>query len=67
MTIFIFSGLKPNKSNWKIVGIRALEVIHVALYGMRGIDLETDAVKNFGIQFSCDKNLRTTRITENII
>ena len=51
-----FSGLKPNKFNFMIVGIGAVLVlemalVHVSLGGMKCIDVEADSVKIFGANF----------------
>ena len=53
-----FSGLKPNKSKCEIVGIGALEMVQVALYGMRCIDLVSNLVKILGIYYSYNEKLQ---------
>ena len=47
-----FSGLKPNKSKCEIAGIGVLKGVHVALCGMRCIDLVSNIVKISGIFYS---------------
>ena len=52
-----FSGLKPNKSKCEIVGIGALKVVQVALFGIRCIDLMSNIVKILGIYYSYNEKL----------
>ena len=53
-----FSGLKPNKRKCEIVGIGALKMVQVALYGMRCIDLVSNLVKILGIYYSYNEKLQ---------
>ena len=43
-----FSGLKPNKSKCEIAGISVLELVKVAICGMRCVNLHEDTIKTLG-------------------
>ena len=43
-----FSGLKPNKSKCEIAGISVLELVKVAICGMRFVNLHEDTIKILG-------------------
>ena len=47
-----FSGLKPNKTKCEIAGIGVLNGVHVALCGMKCVNLNKEIVKILGIHFS---------------
>ena len=57
-TISNFSGLKPNKTKCEIVGTGVLNVIKVALYGMKCVNLDSKTVKTFGVHFLYNKNFK---------
>ena len=52
-----FSGSKPNKTKCKIAGIGVLNVVQVALCGMKCVNLNNKTVKIFGVHFLYNKNL----------
>ena len=47
-----FSGLEPNLTKCKVSGIGVLKEVHVAVCGMKYINLEIDTMKILGIYFS---------------
>ena len=57
-TISNFSGLKPNKTKYEIVGTGVLNVVKVALYGMKCVNLDSKTVKTFGVHFLYNKNFK---------
>ena len=53
-----FSGLKPNKTKFEIVGIAVLNAGQVALCNMKCVNLNSETVKILGAHFSDSKNLK---------
>ena len=52
-----FSGLKPNKSKYKIAGIGVPKGLKVALCGMRYVSLHENTIKILRIHYSYNKQL----------
>ena len=57
-----FSGLNPNSKNSEIAGIGFLNGVHVALCGMKCVNLNNEAAKILGVQFSYNRNLELDKI-----
>ena len=53
-----FTGLKPNLSTCKVVGIGGLKGFKVVISGIKCIDLTKEAITILGVFFSYDKNLQ---------
>ena len=56
-----FSGLKPNVSKCEIAGIGILKGVHMALCGMKCINLTKNSIKILGLHFSYDKFLQNAK------
>lgn len=56
-----FSGLCPNYSKCELSGIGSKKGVHVALCGMKCIDLTKETIKVLGIHFSYNKFLETEK------
>ena len=56
-----FSGLKPNKSKFKIAGIGVLKRVQMALCGMECVNLKTNTIKILGIHFSYNRSLENDK------
>ena len=62
-----FSRLKPNLAKSKLVGIRVLKEVQVAVCGMRCIDLNIDTLKILGTHFSINKKLKEEKVFYKIV
>ena len=56
-----FSGLKPNKSKFKIAGIGVLKRVQMALCDMECVNLKTNTIKILGIHFSYNRSLENDK------
>ena len=54
----IFSKLKPNLTKCETEGIEALQVVQVAVCGMKCIDERNEALKHLGSYFSCKNTIK---------
>ena len=50
-----YLGLKSNISKCEIGGIGALKVVHMAVYGLKTVDLTSDTVKILVVHFLFNK------------
>ena len=59
MSLIPFSnlpGLKPNKTECEVVGIDVLNGVHVAICGMKCVNLNNETMKILRVHFLYDKN-----------
>ena len=63
-TFSIYSGLKPNKSKYKIANIGVMKGVAMELCGMECIDLTKTSIKILGVHFSYNRKIE---IEENFI
>ena len=61
-----FSRLKPNTSNCEIAGIAVLKGVQTAICGMRYNYLRNEAIKIFGIYFSCNQKIKDEKKKKNL-
>ena len=66
-TFLNFSGLKPEKIKFEIVGIGVLDGVQVALCGIKYVNLNNKTVKILDIHFSYNKNLSKIKLFASIL
>ena len=62
-----FSGLKPNTGKCEIAGIGVLKGVHVAVCGMKCIDLTKESIKILGTCFSYNEKIKVEKFFYNIV